>query len=266
MVPVGGKDGSVSDRLPVPDIVIGGAPRSGTTFLCELLAKHPSVFIARPFIPEPKVCMTPHPDGDPGLLQRYAAFFSDPGPCAIRVEKTSYYLENTAARKRLVRILPFAKFVFILREPVERAYSNWMRSRRNGLETLPFEEAIEREPTRASPLPEHQEYARPFDYLSRGRYGSLIEAWINAVGRDRVAVYVFEAAIAAPDAFVANLQSFIAVDPLPWSVLKTGKVNEIERDHDNLSERTAAKLRERMRPEVEHLARIAHVDVAIWGY
>jgi hypothetical protein len=44
----------MSGRVPVPDVVIGGAPRSGTTFLCELLAKHPSVYVAMPFIPEPK--------------------------------------------------------------------------------------------------------------------------------------------------------------------------------------------------------------------
>ena len=117
-----------------------------------------------------------------------------------------------------------------------------------------------------SPLPPHQDYARPFDYLSRGRYGTLIEAWIKAVGRDRVAVYVFEAAIAAPDVFVRDLQRFIRVDPLPWSALKTGKINAIERGRDGLNERTAAMLRERMRPEVEHLARIADVDVGRWGY
>jgi Sulfotransferase domain len=266
MVSVGRKDGSVIDRLPVPDIIIGGAPRSGTTFLCELLAKHPGVFIAKPFIPEPKVCMTPHPDGDAGLLQRYGVLFSDATPHAIRVEKTSYYLENAAARERLVRILPNAKFVFILREPVERAYSNWVRSRLNGIETLPFEDAIEREPDRVSPLPPQQAYARPFDYLSRGRYGSLIEAWISTVGRERLAIYIFEAAIAAPDAFVLDLQRFIGVDPLPWSALATGKINAIERGIEGLDERTAATLREKMRPEVEHLARIADVDVGRWGY
>src|SRR5207253_6964810 len=136
----------------VPDVIIGGAPRSGTTFLCELLAKHPDIYVAKPFIPEPKVCMTPHPGGDAGLLRRYADIFSDAPSRSIRIEKTSYYLENAEARERLVRILPRAKFVFILREPVERAYSNWMRSRLNGLETLPFEEAIERELSRVSPL------------------------------------------------------------------------------------------------------------------
>ena len=58
----------------LPDIVIGGAPRSGTTFLCELLAKHPDVFIARPVIPEPKVLILPHPDDVAGYRARYEAF------------------------------------------------------------------------------------------------------------------------------------------------------------------------------------------------
>jgi hypothetical protein len=255
-----------SGRVPVPDVVIGGAPRSGTTFLCELLAKHPCVYVARPFIPEPKVCMTPHPDGDAGLLQRYAGFFSSAPPQAVRVEKTSYYLENVDARERLVRILPETKFIFILREPVERAYSNWIRSRLNGLETLPFEEAVQREAGPEYPLPPNQSYARPFDYLSRGRYGTLIERWIKAVGRERLGIYILETAVAEPDRFVADLQRFIGVDPMPWSSLITGKINAIERGSDGLNEKTAAALREKLRHEVKRLAEIANVDVAIWGY
>jgi hypothetical protein len=256
----------MSGRVPTPDVIIGGAPRSGTTFLCELLAKHPSVYVARPFIPEPKVCMTPHSDGDAGLLQRYLGFFSSAPPQAVRIEKTSYYLENNDARERLVRILPETKFIFILREPVERAYSNWIRSCLNGLETLPFEKAVELELGRESPLPPHQNYARPFDYLSRGRYGTLIEQWIRAFGRERLAIYILEAALAEPDRFVADLQRFIGVDPVPWSSLITGKINAIDRGSDSLSTKTAATLREKMRHEVKHLAEIANIDVAIWGY
>jgi hypothetical protein len=266
MVSVGRQDGTVTSRMPVPDVVIGGAPRSGTTFLCELLAKHPRIFVPRPFIPEPKVCMTPHPEGDAGLLRRYADIFADAPAQCVRIEKTSYYLENAEARERLIRVLPCAKFIFILREPVERAYSNWMRSRLNGLETLPFEEAVGREPDRVSPLPSHQAYARPFDYLTRGRYGTLVEAWIRAVGRERIAIYIFEAALAAPEAFVDDLQRFIGVNPLPWSALATETINAIERGPDGLRKETAAALREKMRPEVERLARIANLDVAIWGY
>jgi hypothetical protein len=83
----------------VPDIIIGGGPSSNTTFLCNLLSKHPDP----PFIPEPKVCMISHLVGDPGYLERYAVLFADAPAAALRVEKTSYYLENDQARERLVR-------------------------------------------------------------------------------------------------------------------------------------------------------------------
>jgi hypothetical protein len=265
MVSVGRESGAVITRT-TPDAIIGGAPRSGTTFLCELLNKHPDVYVAQPFIPEPKVCMIPHPEGDDGILRRYADLFSDSPPSSVRIEKTSYYLENAEARERLVRTLPRTKFVFILREPVERAYSNWLRSRLNGLETFPFEEAVAREHERGSPLPPTQAYARPFDYMARGRYGTFIEAWIGAVGRERVAVYILEAALAAPEPFVAELQRFIGVDPLPWRALATGRINAIERGAEGLSEQTVTALREKIRPEVERLASITGLDVAIWGY
>jgi Sulfotransferase domain len=263
---MGGEPSTVSGSPLMPDIVIGGAPRSGTTFLCELLAKHPGIYVAQPFIPEPKVCMTAHPDGDVGVLRRYAEIFRNAPQSSVRIEKTSYYLENAEARERLVRLLPQTKFIFILREPVQRAYSNWMRSRLNGLETLPFEEAVEKESERPCPLPPHLAYARPFDYMTRGRYGTFIEAWITAVGRERVAVYVLESALADPESFVTQLQRFVGVDPLPWSALGTGRINAIERGTEGPREQTVAALRQRVRPEVERLARISGVNVSIWGY
>jgi hypothetical protein len=210
--------------------------------------------------------MTPHPNGDIGILGRYVDFFGDAPTSSVRIEKTSYYLENAEARARLLRILPHAKYIFILREPVERAYSNWMRSRFNGLETLPFEEAVACEPGRPSPLPEHQAYARPFDYLARGRYGTLIQAWVQAVGRERVAVYVLEDAVSKPTSFVKELQYFVGVRPLPWSALKTGVTNAIKRGPEGLSRQAAASLRKQMHPEVELLAKVTGVDVSIWGY
>jgi hypothetical protein len=69
----------------IPDIIIGGAPRSGTTFLCDLLSEHPDWS----FIPEPKVCMISHPAGDPGYLERYAVLFDDAPASSLRSQATS---------------------------------------------------------------------------------------------------------------------------------------------------------------------------------
>jgi hypothetical protein len=261
-----GKSENAAGRLPVPDVIIGGAPRSGTTFLGELLGKHPGVFMARPIIPEPKVCLTPHPEGKSGLLARYATFFSSAPPGSVRVEKTSNYFENDEARERLADLLPDLRLTFILREPVARAYSNWLWSRKNGLETLSFAEAISREGTRVSPLPPERAAARPFDYMIRGRYGTLAERWIEAFGRDRIAFYPFEWAISEPEPFVQHLQRFIGAEPLPWSALETGQINATNPDPAGLDPALAARLREQARPEVERFAAITGVDISVWGY
>jgi hypothetical protein len=257
----------VTARTATPDVVIGGAPRSGTTFLCELLAKHPQVYVAKPYIPEPKVCMTPHPAGDAGLLDRYARFFADAPPQSVRVEKTSAYFENAEARGRLVRLLPQARFAFILREPVARAYSNWSRTRSQGLEILPFEKAVElNERSRPVPLPPDRAYARPFDYLTRGQYGTFAQAWVDAVGRSRVFFYLFEEAMAEPEPFAERLQRFVGVDPLPWSRISTGRINAGEDDARTIDADLVARLRRRFAPEVERLAQLTGLDVTIWGY
>jgi Sulfotransferase family len=253
-------------RSAIPDVVIGGAPRSGTTFLCSLLAKHPDVYVAQPFIPEPKVCLTPHPSGDRGFIERYAGFFADAPESTIRVEKTSYYFENEDARARLVRVLPQARFIFILREPVSRAYSNWRWSCRNGLETLPFAQAVEIEGGRHSPFPSDRDYVRPFNYMMRGQYGMFAEAWLRTVGRDRVAFYVMEAALAALEPFVASLQQFIGVEALDWSELVTGKINANEPDCEALDPVLAARLRNYIAPEIHRFADITGIDISIWGY
>lgn len=251
--------------MALPDVVIGGAPRSGTTFLCEMLDKHPQIYVARPFIPEPKICLTVDPAGDEGYRQRYAKLFAAAPAGTLRIEKTSNYFENAAARARLARLLPDTKFVFILRDPIERAYSNWVWSTSNGLETLPFAKALELEGARKSPLPPDREYARPFDYMVRGAYGSLAERWIEAIGRDRIGFYMFERLTADPERSVIEMQEFIGVEPLPWSALRTGQINANRAyDRRGLDEGLERELRERIEPEMLKFSALTGLDTSIW--
>jgi len=251
-------------RVPtLPDVIIGGAPRSGTTFLCEVLDKHPGVYLAKPIAPEPKVLLTDHPDGDAGILKRYDAYFGNASADLLRVEKTTNYFENDDARARFARLLPQTKLVILLRDPVDRAYSNWLWSRKNGLETLSFEEALNLEGKRPSPLPPERSAARPFDYATRGKYGSFAKAWIKALGRDRIGFFIFEHAIGDPDRFISSLQDFIGVARLPWSALRTGRVNSTDADRP-IDAATACRLREHFREEIDEFHEITSCDVSAW--
>jgi hypothetical protein len=251
--------------MPVlPDIVIGGAPRSGTTFLCEVLDKHPGVHLAKPIAPEPKVLLTGDADGDAGILKRYDSYFAKAAPHLVKIEKTTNYFENEDARLRFARLLPKTRLIILLRNPVDRAYSNWLWSRKNGLETLGFEEALNLEGKRPSPLPPGREAARPFDYTTRGRYGSLARAWIDALGRERIGFFIFEDILSRPEHFVAGIQTFARLEQLPWSVLQTGRVNATDADKP-IDPKTAERLRERFASEIKDFHDLTGVDVSAWG-
>lgn len=252
-------------RPALPDLIIGGAPRSGTTFLGEVLAKHPDVFVARPMIPEPKVLFADPGVGDAGILARYAAVFADAPDDSVRIEKTSNYLESEIARIRFGRLLLKTRMLFILRDPIARAYSNWRWSRKNGLEVLSFTEALSREGRRSDPFNGTRPHARPFDYLARSRYGSLALRWIELVGRDRLCFVTLEDALENPERFVEKVQAFVGIRRLPWSALATGPINCTQHS-EPLSRELMAVLRKQLQSEMMLLESCAGVEVSRWGY
>lgn len=251
----------------LPDLVIGGAPRSGTTYLAALYNRHPDAYVAKPFIPEPKVCMTAAPGGAAGYAERYKALFRDAPEGKVLVEKTSYYLENEDALERLRSVAPArTRFIFILREPVERAYSNYLWSRQNGLETLPFEQAARLDPkARPNPLP-GKAYARPFDYFTRNDYGRFAERWYAAFGRERVRFVLLEDLQARPKAFVREAQAFAGLSIREADGDDLGRVNPSDADGLSLDPALREELRGRMSPLVARFAAVSGVDVGLWGY
>src|SRR5437773_5780230 len=137
--------------MKLPDFIIGGAPRSGTTWLYELLDRHPEVYMAKPVRPEPKFFLVDELY-ERGIQHYFDTWFAGAAAYAAAGEKSTNYLESAAAAERIARDLPSVKLVFILREPAHRAYSNWMWSRMNGMETDDFEIALAQEDQRQRDL------------------------------------------------------------------------------------------------------------------
>src|SRR5689334_22661946 len=97
--------------------------------------------MAKPVKPEPKFFLVDHLYAR-GLEYYAGTWFAAAGEAQVAGEKSTDYLESAAAAARIARDLPRVKLVFILREPVERAYSNYLWSKMNGLETEDFETAL----------------------------------------------------------------------------------------------------------------------------
>ncbi|MEW5956934.1 MAG: sulfotransferase [Chloroflexota bacterium] len=251
--------------MVLPTFIIGGAPRSGTIFLCYALDRHPDIYMAKPYIPEPKVFMIPQPN-PAAYYARYATLFAGRSRQRTLGEKTSYYLESVQACQLIYEMLPAVRLLFIVREPVARAYSNYLWSRKNGLETLSFEEAIEREGQRSSPLPPEKAYARPFDYLSRGNYATFARRYYNLFGREKVAFFLYEDLLQQPELLLNNIQTFIGVDPLPFHQLDVGIVNSARDMGHSLNSDTATRLKRHMLPQVEDFAALTGLDLSVWEY
>lgn len=259
----------LSPALPnfhLPTFIIGGAPRSGTTFLCHLLDKHPNVFIAKPFIPEPKVFLLPSSNGKIDYQKRYASLFKEVTHQSALGEKTSYYLENEEACLRLQKAFRNIKLIFIVREPIARAYSNYLWSCKNRIENLSFEEAIKLEGKRNNPFGPEKLYVRPFDYLSRGNYHIFAERYYKAFDKKNIHFFIFEHIMHDPKKFYRDVQLAIDVDPLPVKDLYTPPINGNPDNKNKLNPQIELKLREIMRPKMESFSKLVGIDIGIWGY
>ena len=180
-------------RDPRPDFLVIGAPKAGTTALHASLAAHPQLYLSA--VKEPKFFLSdgpPRREGGPGDRQTYgehvwrpadyAALFAGAPPGALRGEATPFYLHDLAAHDRIAAALPDVRLIAVLREPVDRAYSNWAHLRSAGLESITdFVTACDAQDARRA-----MGWAPFWRYVDLGRYGEQIEHLFTRVDPARV--------------------------------------------------------------------------------
>lgn len=194
----------------LPTFIIGGAARSGTTFLARALAERPDVFVAE-LRPEPKFFLVDD-EFERGLSYYSRRYFADAAEFFIRGEKSTNYLESARAADRIAEALPEVKLVFMLRDPADRAFSNYLWSVQNGLEDLSFADAIDAEETRERKVPDDQRFSRPFAYISRGMYAEHLSRYLERFQRQRVLIVIYEEFMADPALGVSRVLEFLGAD------------------------------------------------------
>ncbi len=150
----------------MPDFLIIGAKKCGTTFLYGLLSRHPYV--------EPAAKKELHYFdilADEESTEWYRRCFPPPrwkdGRRTITGEATPYW-DKHRVPERMAKVLPQARLIVLLRNPVDRAYSDYQQARRKGWETRTFEEAIE---AGKAQLPASSKY------MSRSTYVDHLLRW-----------------------------------------------------------------------------------------
>jgi len=166
----------MSDRLP--EFIGLGVQKGGTTTLQRLLEQHPDVFL--PAEKELHYFSLHFIQGDNWYRQQFASAHSGQR-CG---EITPYYLFHPQSPARIKNLLPNARLIVLLRDPVDRALSQYFHSRRLGMEPLDLEEALAAETERLEGSTQeleaidgrhlsHQEHS----YLSRSRYELQVPLW-----------------------------------------------------------------------------------------
>ena len=123
-------------NVKLPDFLGIGAQKAGTTYLYSLLSEHPQVFLSSP---KELHFFSLHYQKGLAWYQDQFKFAATDKCCG---EITPYYMFHPLASKRIRKHLPNVKLIVLLRDPVERALSQFFHSRRLGLEPLCFKDAF----------------------------------------------------------------------------------------------------------------------------
>ena len=179
-------------------IFIVGAQRSGTSYLYKILDEHPNVELAKPMNPEPKFFLKKKLF-DLGREYYESKYFESKNEETFYLgEKSTSYIEKPEAAERIFKFYPQAKILIILREPIARAWSNYVFTKKSGLETKTFFEAINSDPKKRKY--DKDISVNPFNYIERGKYFNFIPTFTNLFKIENIRIEIFEE-------FVGNLKS-----------------------------------------------------------
>ncbi len=265
---------------PRPDFVIIGAKRCGTTSLFRYLGEHPGVL---PLFPS--AARLPLADNQKGVhyfdtgahhsLWWYRSFFpTEParwwrqrhvGGNVVTGEASPYYLWHPLAPARAAAAIPAARLIVLLRDPVDRTWSHFREQRRNGVEELTFEEAIDaeaartaneeerltRDPRYVSFPHEHQ------SYVAQSEYERGLRRWFDRYAARQLLVLRSEDLYLDPQGVYDRVVEFL--DIAPFTLPRPTAWNAAPKHA--MSSETRARLLAHFRPHNAELAALLGYDL-----
>jgi hypothetical protein len=192
-------DGFVRLRLrlghlgPLPDFIIIGGQKCGTTYLYDCLLEHPLVYAC--LVKEPHFFHYNYSKGEKWYRAHFYSKLLEQTPGGITGEASGSIFYPHAA-SRVAKVVPDAKLIALLRNPVDRAHSHYFHEVRLGFESLSFEEAIRQEERRlegetAKVLADENYYSfnrHHYSYVAKGIYHEQLERWLSHFPRQQLLV------------------------------------------------------------------------------
>lgn len=204
--------------MVMPNFLIIGAAKAGTTSLYSYLNQHPQIFMCPE--KEPRFFAL---EGEPldfggptqtsinrasiNNLQAYCQLFEGVTDEIAIGEASTLYLSSPKAPERIKYYLPDVKLIAVLRDPVQRAFSSYLHLVRDGYETLSFAEGLKAEASRI------QDKWQPlWYYKQRGFYYEQLKRYFDLFSADQIKIYLFEDLNRDSTAIVQDITQFLGVD------------------------------------------------------
>lgn len=206
--------------MTLPNFLVIGAGRSGTTSLHEYLRQHPDVYIPErkapshfycvgapsPMSLERRLSTRPHFVAD---ARSYEALFDGRQRERAVGEVSPVYLASTAVAPRVVDRLGDVRVIAIFRNPIERVHARYVARRRDGLErTQSFAALVDAECRRPLVLDD-----TAGTYVASGFVSHVLQTYFDVIPPERVRCYLFDDLKADPGSIVADMTGFLGVDP-----------------------------------------------------
>lgn len=212
---------ATSGLRALPDFLIAGAQKCGTSSIHRHLSEHPALLSAS--IKEVHFFnggLDPIWDKHAEGASLYKSYFPLRQTVrkhnALCFEASPDYFFNPLAPARIAKMLPQVKLVFLLRDPVERAISHYFHERSRGRETASIEDAFALEDARLAPALESRSYKDTRfinqSYKLRGHYAQQLERCFEHFPREQILVREAERFFEAPSEVMNEVLDFVGVE------------------------------------------------------
>ncbi len=200
----------------MPDFLVIGAGKSGTTSLDKFLGQHPGIFMSRvkepnffgyesmskrDFIDRPDELA--HFEGSVTSIEEYLQLFSNAKPDQLKGETSNTYMYHEQAPFRIKYYIPDVKLIAILRQPAARLYSRYLHlARENRTPTQAFTDCLNRETI----------WWQRNDLIKEGFYGRYLTRYYELFPAENIRIYLYEEMQKAPLDVMQSIFAFLKLD------------------------------------------------------